>query len=191
MPKDDITHVKRPIPPPPRNGWLAWEATVGYISQEFSPDVTLTLEVTPGEYIIEWGANLKWGNKKEVIADKTSIGDALELLWRQVEGGHDIIRTLHAAARRPVGYGADNWLDRPSYDALSNMVHLVDLLFTGDWKIIVLYRPVEVAEKRLQSRLIANNGKVTRGGNGATLRDACRMLYMNTAPLYKNGKNNT
>jgi hypothetical protein len=62
---------------------------------------------------------------------------------------------------------------------------VTDTVFQGDWLIVVVYRPVGEPDKRLQTRLIAEHIEVNRGGNGATLRDACRDLYHKAAPIYQ------
>jgi hypothetical protein len=62
---------------------------------------------------------------------------------------------------------------------------VTDTVFQGDWLIVLVYRSVAEPDKRLQTRLIAEQAAVNRGGNGATLRDACRDLYHNAAPIYK------
>jgi hypothetical protein len=181
----DTTQHSRPAPKRPKWGWLAWEATVGYISLHHSPDATLKLEVYPGEHVVNWGAALTWGGNSEEVRDQLSLGEALSNLWSQVEKHQDLFHSFDAAVRRPANYADDDWLDEPTHEALSRLVHVTDTVFHGDWQIVVLYRPVSEPEKRLQARLIAEHIEVNRGGNGATLRDACRDLYHKAAPIYQ------
>jgi hypothetical protein len=182
---NDNTNHDRPVPKRPKSGWLAWEATLGYIQHHHSPDATLKMEVYPGEVIVSWAASLSWGNNFEEVRDKTSLADVLGSLWEQVIQTHDIFLTLDAAIRSPLKYADDVWLDAATYDALSRLVHVTDTVFQGDWLVVVVYRPVEVPGKRLQTRLLAENKIVNRGGNGPTLRDACRDLYQKAAPVYQ------
>lgn len=185
MSDTDKTNAFRPAPRRPKYGWSAWEATVGYIAQHDSPDATLKLEMYPLEYVIGWSATLTWGQEIESASDENSLADALSKLWQEVESHHRLLKDFDAASRRPANYDYDNWLDRPTFDALSNLVHLTDLVFEGDWRVIILYRPVETPKMRLQTRLLGDNSKISRGGNGATLREACRDLYVKSAPLFQ------
>lgn len=183
------TQADRPVPKRPKWGWLAWEATVGYIHQKHNSDATLKLEVYPMEYIMGWSASLSWGDWQESVSDQQSFADALNSLWKKVEQNHNLLNSLEAAVRRPVSYGDDEWLDEVTYEAFSRLINTTDTIFQGDWQIIFLYRPVEKAEKRVQTRLIADNSVVNRGGNGPTLRDACRQLFHNAAPIYQQYRN--
>ena len=180
----EITQHTRPSPKRPKWGWLAWEATVGYISQHHSPDASLKLEVYPGEHVVQWAASLTWGGNSEGVRDCYSLADALSSLWLQVAAHQDLFHSVDAAARRPVDYADDKWLDDATNEALSRLVNVTDTVFQGDWLVVVVYRPVAEPDKRLQTRLIAEQLEVNRGGNGATLRDACRDLYHNAAPIY-------
>lgn len=179
------TQADRPVPKRPKWGWLAWEATVGYIHQYHSPDATLKLEIYPMDYIMGWAATLSWGERHEAVHDQQSFADSLNNLWRQVEQHHNLINSLEAAVARPINYGDDEWLDELTYEAFSRLINTTDTIFQGDWQIIILYRPVESANKRVQARLIADGTVVNRGGNGPTLRDACRQLFHNAAPIYQ------
>jgi hypothetical protein len=164
---------------------LAWEATVGYIHQHHSPDATLKLEIYPMDYIMGWAASLSWSDWQESVRDQQSFADSLNKLWHQVDQNHDLIDSLEMAVRRPINYGDDEWLDELTYEAFSRLVNTTDTIFMGDWQIIILYRPVESPNNRVQTRLIADRTVVNRGGNGPTLRDACRHLFHNAAPIYQ------
>lgn len=186
---DDITYANRPLPRRPRWGWLAWEATIGYIVQHHSPDATLKIEIYPMPHIIGWSATITWGDVTETVTDCHSFADVMGRLWLQVESSHDIFLTPEAVFRRPTAYADDDWLDGQTYEALSRLVGATDTVFSGDWLIVMIYRPIEVAEKRLQARLIAQNSTVNRSGAGPTLRDVCRSLYHNAVPVYQQYRN--
>jgi hypothetical protein len=182
---DQKTQEKRPIPPRPRWGWFAWEATVGYIHDEYSPDAMLTLTMLPSAGVVMWGASLQWGEHHETVRDRVGFAIALGDLWRQVAAHHQIFKTLEAATRRPEGYDDDNWVDLSTLDVLTRLVGVTSTVFKEDWMLFVTYRPISVSNYRLQARLVARGVEVVRAGRGATLRDACRNLYHNATPDYK------
>lgn len=186
---DDVTHATRPMPRRPRYLWDAWEATVGHIHSKHSADATLRLTITPLEHYIGWSASLTWGGYNEKVVDKVDFSIALNDLWAVVDQNHNLIDTMEAASRRPAGFNDDNILDETTYDVFSSLVNSTDTVFQGDWQIMITYRPVETAEKRVQTRLTADNNKVTRAGNGVTLRDACRTLLRNAAPVFHQYRN--
>lgn len=182
---NDSTKSERPLPKRPQWGWMAWEATVGYIAKHHSPDAMLKIEIYPGEYIIGWAASLSWGTIIEEVRDKTSLADVLSSLWRRIEQNHDLLQTMEAAVRRPANYEDNHWLDEKTYEAFSRLVSTTDTIFQGDWMVVVMYRPIEEAKHRLNTRLLAENNSINRGGHGPTLRDACRDLYHKAIPIYK------
>lgn len=182
---DQATQHVRPLPRRPDWGWFAWEATVGYIHDEYSTDVTLRVEMYPVQGVVLWAAALLFGENSEQVTDCFGLSIALEDLWRQVSSRHQIFRTLEAAARRPEHYADDRWIDTATLDALTRLVGVTATIFKEDWKLMVFYRPVPVANARLQARLIAHDHTVLRSGRGATLRDACRNLFHNATPDYK------
>lgn len=181
---DEQTHAHRPVPRRPKHLWYAWEATVGHIHTNHSADATLRLTIHPLEHYIGWGASLTWGSDSEKVEDKVDFAIALNDLWAVIEQNHNLIDTLAAAARRPVNYSDDAILDEPTFEVFSSLVNSTDTVFQGDWQIMITYRPVEAADKRVQTRLTADKNKVTRGGSGPTLREACRNLLRNAAPVF-------
>ena len=181
---DDKTKADRPLPPRPKFAWDAWEATVGYIHSRHSADVTLRLKINPLEHYIGWNASLTWGADSERVEDKYAFSLALDDLWTVIEQNHQVIDTMEAAVRRPIGYDENSILNERTYSVFSSLVNTTDTVFTGDWQIMITYRPIENADKRYQTRLIADNHTVNRAGNGVTLRDACRNLLRNTAPIF-------
>lgn len=189
MSHDDETYVKRPMPVRPKFAWRAWEATIGYIHQKHSPDVTLGITIAPMTHYIGWSASLKWGQDIEEVENRHSFPIALNDLWAKIEQNHRLIDTMEAATRRPVNYSDDNILDDSTNQVFSSLVNSTDTVFSGDWQIMVSYRPIETPSKRVQTRLTADNYKVNRGGNGATLREACRNLLRNTALVFHQYRN--
>lgn len=185
MDERDKTQHTRPFPKRPKWGWFAWEATLGYISQRHSPDASLKLEVYAGEHVVNWAATITWGDITESVRDQLSLGDALSNLWAEVDKHPNLIDSFDAVQRRPVNYTEENWLDEPTHEAVSRLVNVTDTIFQGDWLIVIVYRPVEKPDQRVKIRLIAEHIEVNRGGNGVTLRDACRDLYHKAVPIYQ------
>lgn len=184
MSHQDETQAERPTPSRPSTAWQAWELTVGHIHQYHSADATLRLEIHPLEYIIGWDAALTWGNDTEKVTDRHAFSIALEDLWAVLEQNHRLLTTYEAAARRPVNYTEEAILDETTYSVFSSLVNATDTVFTGDWQIIIVYRPIETPAKRVQTRLTADNHQVNKAGNGPTLREACRELLRNAAPVF-------
>ncbi len=186
---DEKTHANRPLSRRPKHLWYAWEATVGYIHNTHSADATLRLTIQPEEHYIAWSASLTWGGNIEKVDDAVAFSIALNDLWSVVEQNHNLLDTLEAATRRPANYDDDNILDEPTFEVFSSLVNSTDTVFQGDWQIMISYRPIEAAEKRVQTRLTADNHKVTKSGNGTTLREACRNLLRNAAPVFHQYRN--
>lgn len=186
---DEKTIVERPMPRRPKFAWDAWELTVGYIHSRHSADATLRLKIHPLEHYIGWDASLRWGASSESVQDKHALSFALGDLWALVEQNHQVLDTMEASVRRPVNFDENSILDERTHKAFSSLVNSVDTVFQGDWQIIVSYRPIETPSKRVQTRLTADNNKVNRAGNGATLRDACRDLLRNTASTFHQYRN--
>lgn len=185
MDDDRRTQSARPFPKRLRLGWQAWEATVGYIALEHAPDATLTVSLMPSEGVVLWAAALVWGDKQERVEGCVSLPAALNELWQRVAVNHVIFKTLEAAARQPIGYDDDQWLDEPTEAIFSRLVAVTATIFKDDWQLLLIYRPVETPEERVHIRLIARQNSVLWGGRGVTLRDACRNLYLNATPVFK------
>lgn len=176
-------------PPPmkrPETGFLAWQATIGYISVEHSPDALLALDAYPMDSgDVGWKAAASWGRFSEEVQDMPSLAEALRTLWRVVDRHHTIFKSVEAAARRPVNYGDEEWLDVDSSDILNKLIQLTYRAFGSDWRIVIVYQPVENPGTRVQARIIARNEVANSGGRGATLREACQLLYRNAANEFK------
>lgn len=177
------TIISRPLPKRPENGLLAWLATIGYISTEYSPDATLTLRAAPAEDgTVLWGAGAAWAQANEQVSDLPNVGRALSDLWKAVEAKYRIYKTLEAATKRPALYAEADWIDTDTEDTLRWLCALAATAFEDDWALILIYRPVETQDIRAQARLIARANTVQIGGSAATLRDACITLYRHAAP---------
>lgn len=186
MPNEDKTRPRPVLPLRPKYGWLAWESTVGYIALQHAPDALLQIEIYPLKEVISWSASLTWGQNQEAVAERVSFGAVLSDLWREIETNHPLLlQTPEARARRPVQYDEDSWLDDATFAVFSRLVGVTETAFRGDWRIIIMYQPVENPNARVQARLLANQGEVQIGGRGPSLREACRMVFRNAAVSYK------
>ncbi len=189
MPDENPATVhKRPMPRRPRSGLQAWEATMGYISDQHSPDATLKLEIYPfAENEIAWAASVSWAQNVESVEDKPSVAAALCNLWKEVAHNHRIFKTIEAAAKSPTNYGEENWLDSRTADAFDRLIRVAGAMYKNDWLLIFIYQPVQSPGTRVQARLLARNNSVRVGGRGPSLRDACQALYHNAARNYAAG----
>jgi hypothetical protein len=182
---DDTIH-NIPTPKRPETGFLAWQATIGYISTEHSPDALLTLTAYPLENgDIGWKAAASWANFTEESPDIGSLPDALRSLWREVDRHHTIFKSLEAANKKPVSYKDDQWLDAETRMGLERLLQVIQKAFGTDWRLVLVYQPVANPSARVQARLIARRDTVNSGGRGATLREACQLLYRNAATEFK------
>ncbi len=182
---DVSTHHARPLPQRPKWGLQAWEATVGYLSAQHNPDATFVIEIYPMPHVIGWAAAVSWGDVRESVRDFYSLADALRTLWELTYREHrSLFKDPNVMARAPRGYSDDQWLEVTTYEIFSRLVHITDTVFQGDWRILVLYRPVEMAQKRVQARLLAEKNSVQRAAWGPTLHETCRALFHNAAPIY-------
>ncbi len=187
MPDDNISATvhKRPMPRRPRNGLKAWEATMGYISDQYSPDATLKLEIYPyAEDEIAWAASVSWAQNVESVEDRPSAAAALCDLWLEVSHNHSIFKTLEAAIKSPANYDEDNWLDERTADAFDRLICVADAMYKDDWLLIFIYQPVQSPDTRVQARLLARDNSIRVGGRGPSLHDACNKLYHNAASSY-------
>lgn len=185
----DSTIPQRPLPKRPPTGLMAWIATVGYISTQYSPDVLLKLHVYPSGDTTHWGASISWAQHKEQVWDKPTLAAALGDLWLEVDRSHAIFATQLDAIRSPVDYADEKWLDVPTQDILSRLIWTTENVFSGDWKLVIVYQPVDNPNARVQARLIARSGSVHVGGRGPSLGDACHDLFRNGARVFVHGAN--
>lgn len=181
---DDETRAKRPLPMRPATGLQAWQATIGHISARHSPDATLQLQAFSREARVYWMASASWGSKEEVVNHQPSLAAALRLLWQEVNRHHRIFDRTEDAVKSPQNYDDTEWLDFATQESLQRLVWVTQSVFPGDWQLIFIYRPVETPNLRLQARLVVGGSKITVGGQGPTLLEACRMLFRNATPYF-------
>jgi hypothetical protein len=187
----DKTLDQRPLPKRPENGLLAWQATIGYISQQYSLDAMLTAQAYVLNNAVSWGAAASWGTNREEVADQPSLEAALRELWRLVDSHHVIFEKREHLLKRPANYADHEWLDKDTAAVLNRVLHVTSVVYGADWQVVLAYQPVESPDSRFQTRLLALGGSVQIGGRGPDLRTACRDLYRNAAPYYvaHGGKN--
>lgn len=170
------TLPNRPIPRRPEYGLLAWEATLGYISQHYSPDANLTIRAAASDNGIFWAGEIVWGQNAEAVHSQPSINAALEQLWWEVNATHIIFKAPEdAAARIPAYY--KEWLNKETNDMLKAVLSAASASFGSEWSLVLHYQPIEDAHTRMQARLIARNQDVLVSGRGPSLLDACYSLY--------------
>ncbi len=186
---DKTTISKRPIPKRPRNGLLAWEATLGYIRVHLSADVLLKLQCYPCGAGVCWSAQVSWGSVIESVRDLPTIGQALRDLWFEVARNQTIYHTMEDAVKSPTNYREHEWLDTRTEDSFQRLVRVTDAVFQRDWMIMFIYQPIEAPDFRVQSRLVAENNTTHVGGRGPSLLDACHSLYTNAARSYSKAVN--
>lgn len=180
----DETIVQLPTPRRPETGLMAWQATIGYISAHYSLDALLTIQAYPLGEAVGWAASASWEANEEQVRDCPSLPNALRALWQQVSQNHLIFDSREAIAKRPANYADDEWLDKQTAQLLGRMLHVTRTAFGADWRLVLIYQPVEKPEFRFQARLLAAGDTVQVGGRGASLRDACRDVYRHAAPHY-------
>lgn len=187
MDNKPTTARMRPLPNRPRYGWMAWEATAGYMSAHLSPDVTLKLLAKPksDDDTVLWGASITWGQEHEEVDDMSAPYEALAQLWRTVDQTHSIFGMTEDAVKRPAHYKDNEWFDSWTAEIMQRLIRVTYAVFKKDWMIVIVYRPVESMDKRIQARMIANNNDVQIGGRGSSLGDGCRQLYHNSATTFK------
>lgn len=178
------TVAKRPLPPRPTNGLLAWQATIGYISTTYSLDAMLTLQAYPDSGGTAWAAKATWGQHGEEVAGEASLPDALRDLWQVVDHNHVIFESREAIIKRPANYNAHEWLDADTDAILDQLLQASSQVYGADWQLVAVYQPVESPNTRFQARLLARDNSVQIGGSGPTLCEACRSLYRNAAPYF-------
>jgi hypothetical protein len=187
MDDNQSTIPNRPLPKRLPNGFLAWQATIGYISTQHSPDALLKLHVYPvDDESIGWGASAAWGQYQEEVWDRASFAAALSDLWQEVDSHYLIFESQVDALKSPARYPAEKWLDAQTEDILHRLIWITGSVFGGDWKLVIVYQPVENPSMRVQARLIAYDGEVHVGGRGGSLLDACHDLYRNGAAYFAN-----
>jgi hypothetical protein len=179
------TIASRPLPRRPETGLLAWQATIGYMSTQHSPDAMLTIQVYPmPDASIAWAAAVNWGAQVEQVADRASLPDTLRDLWRVLDQNHVIFESKEALLKRPTNYADHEWLDTDTQSILDRLIFVSQAVYGFDWLLVLVYQPVESPNTRCQVRLLALQNSVQTAGQGGTMRDACHALYLNAARYF-------
>lgn len=182
---NEIPGSLRPLYRRPDTGLLAWQATLGYIRVRHSPDATLELQADAGpEGQVRWAAAVSWGSVAESIDGQSSLGQALDTLWQKVNSQHTIFQNPDDAIRSPSDYDDFSWLDMNTQEILHRIMWTSQTVFPGNWLLLILYRPTEDPQTRVQMRLLVNSGQVSIGGRGPAVLDAARSLFRKAAPVY-------
>jgi hypothetical protein len=168
----------------PETGFLAWQATLGYISAHHSPDAVLKLQIVPGEGGDRYTASVSWSRVEESAVDQPSLAAALTALWQIVDRSHILFQTEDDHYRRPANYGEREWIDADTRDILDRLLVTTRMVFQDEWQIVAFYQPTDAAEMRVQMRLLARGNKVGVGGRGPSLLEATRALFRNAAPFF-------
>ncbi len=183
-PRNDETIHAIPLPKRPENGWLAWLATVGYLSAEHSPDAALTIRLAPGRAGVRWALACTWGRHEESVSDQPDLSAGLRALWQVVSANHHIFKSDEAVFKSPMHYRDNQWLDRRTLETLDQLIALNNAAFKTAWQIIIVYQALDNPHLRVQARLVAKGSDIQSGGRGASLGDACRSLVRNAAAHY-------
>lgn len=178
-----VTLNARPMPQRPANGLLAWEATIGYLRQQYRLDATLTLQAVSSEGVLTWSAYAVWGQITEQVIGKATMPAALRDLWAQIDRNHVIFDTREAMLRRPANYGDEEWLDAATKSVFNQLLDLLRIACDPAWTLTVIYEPVEMADLRFHVQLTGQDN-VTMMGQGSTLQTACRDLLRVLAQLH-------
>jgi hypothetical protein len=178
------TIATRPMPKRPENGLLAWQATIGYISTQYSLDAMLTIRAYLMGGRVGWAAAASWGHNHEELRDRHTLIDALRELWRRVDHNHVIFENREAVIKRPANYADGEWLDGDTQIILERVLQVTGTVYGADWLLVLAYQPVESHDVRWQARLVAQSESVQTSGHGASMRDALRDLYRNAAHDY-------
>lgn len=174
--------IMRPLPRRPETGLQAWHATIGYMSQEHSPDAILRIIASAADSgKTVWSVSVAWADQVETLSNQTTLGTALQFLWVQLAARHEIFKKPSEAWRSPVDYAPGTWLDEATDKILQRLVNVTAASFKSGWRITTLYQPVGQAETRLQATLFANDDTVKVYARGASLREASQNLYRNAA----------
>jgi hypothetical protein len=63
-------------------------------------------------------------------------------------------------------------------------------VFDQNWRLALVYRPVEIPAQRVQVRLLDKDGRLHVGGSGPGLLEALRNTLRNAVPAFRTGINN-
>jgi hypothetical protein len=179
----------------PTTGLLAWQATVGYLSQNKYPDAQLAIQVIPQDRGLSWSAALSWGHHRESVIRRATLAAALDDLWLVVRQNVVIFEQKADEVLSPAHYDQAEWLDIPTQEILQRLLWMTMTAFRDRWLLLMIYQPVENTQQRIQMRLLVRSAEpesetgpahyeIVVGARGASLIDACRTLYRHAAPHF-------
>jgi hypothetical protein len=179
----------------PATGLLAWQSTVGYISQNRTPNAQFSIAVIPHDRVLSWSAALSWGRHREQVIQRATLAAALHDLWSVVSQNVVIFEQKADEALSPAHYDQAEWLDIPTQEVLQRLLWMTMTVFKTRWHLLMIYQPVETTQRRFEMRLLAQSPQaasendtghydIVVGALGPSLMDACRTLYRNAAPHF-------
>jgi hypothetical protein len=181
----DETISKRPTPKRPATGLLAWQATTGYIQQEYDTDAIFSIFAYPlDDGSIRWAATLAWSGFSQEVEKMPELADALKALWVEVESRHRIFKSMEAMSKSPANYADSDWVDEATATTLDRLIQVTSRAFQTDWLISIMYRPLASPNERVQTSLSAQSNQVQVIGYGPAIREACQTLYRNAATYF-------
>jgi len=189
---DDESNIPSPntvampsLPPHFDHGWQAWQAVVGRLAQGDSPDARIRLEAGGRPDGTVWAVEAIWSGHIERMAEFKTLGAAFLALSDELSAHHwefnDALTGLSL-------YDEDDWLDPETADSLGRLVDTIMAAFGTGWALAFTYQPVEMADQRVQGRLVARAGSVAVAGRGRTLLGAVRDVLRSAAPHFTSHK---
>jgi hypothetical protein len=168
-----------PLSPHFDHGWQAWQAVIGRLAQSDAPDARIRIEVGGRPDGVAWAAEVMWGAIIERMSEHQTLGEAFQALADELSTHHwEFNDTLTGLSH----YDLDDWLDAETAESLGRVVDTVTAAFKTGWSLAFTYQPVEMADQRVQGRLVAQAGSVAVAGRGRTLIDAVRDVLRSVAP---------
>jgi len=175
------TVAMQPLPPHFDHGWQAWQSVVGRLAQGDSPDARIRLEAGGRKDGTAWAVEAIWSAHIERMGEFKTLGAAFERLADELSGHH---WEFNDALTGLSHYDPDDWLDPETSASLGRLVDTVEAAFGANWSLAFTYQPVEMADQRVQGRLVARAGSVAVAGRGRTLLDAIRDVLRSAAPHF-------
>lgn len=168
-----------PLPPHFDHGWQAWQSVVGRLAQADAPDARVRIEAGGRPDGVAWAAEVIWAAHIERMAEHKTLGAAFQALADELSTHHwEFSDALTGLSH----YDVDDWLDPETASSLGRLVDTVAAAFGLGWSVAFTYQPVEMADQRVQGRLVAKAGSVAIAGRGRTLLDAVRDVLRSAAP---------
>ncbi len=168
-----------PQPPTFEHGWLAWQSAIGRLAGGDSPDARIRIEATARPTHIAWSVEVIWSARIERASDYKTLGLAFKALTKELTAYHwEFNEALTGLSR----YDEDDWLDPTTAGALGRLIDTLSSTLGDGWSLSLTYQPVEMAEQRVQGRLVGRAGAMAVAGRGRTLLEAVRDVLRSAAP---------